>query len=321
MSTPEKQTQALNPLKRLEQDLAAAKNVKDMVQIPFVRDRFIKNYEAVSQRKDGEARYEKEVFAFTEIAYKIPDISQCDPFSVFAAFVKAGTTGLSFSDGNKLYPIVRSMKQKDGTFKKILTVDIGAHGKREMIDKMPNIDRMDEAVVVFNEDDFEYSPLDKKVTKHTQKWGKSTPKPGEDTVKAVYVSVHFKGGRREEVVMNIHELKAARSKSKMNEGGALWIEHYGEAAKKSVYNRAFKVHYKYPDTAMVFSQFEPEEETIEKQYETVREPDFTSDLDNQVNHDASVGKEEIPTAEVVDEPVKEVRKKKEKKPEDEDGFL
>lgn len=264
----QEQTQALNPLKAMEQQIATAKNVKDLLKIDIVSNRYIANYEAGTGRKDGRERFEREAFAFMEMANSKPDIMECDPISIFAGFIKAGVTGLSFSS-NKLSVYPRGVKQKDGSYKKHLVVEPDAHGKKEMLERMPEISKVDEGVVVFKGDEFEYSPVIKQVTKHIQKW--PVPKASEDSVVAAYVSIHFTDNHREDIVLSIEEIKIARSKSRMEGGGELWKTHFGEACKKTAYNRAYKVLYKFPDTAVIFKQFEPTEETIEAPHQVVEQ--------------------------------------------------
>lgn len=262
------QSKALNPLKAMEQQIATAKNVKDLLKIDVVSNRYIANYEAGTGRKDGKERFEREAFAFMELANNKPDIMECDPISIFAGFIKAGVTGLSFGS-SKLSVYPRGVKQKDGSYKKHLVVEPDAHGKKEMLERMPNIKKIDEGVVVFKGDEFEYSPVIKQVTKHVQKW--PVPKAGEDTVIAAYVSIHFEDNHREDIVLSLEELKIARSKSKMEGGGELWKTHFAEACKKTCYNRAYKVLYKMPDTAVIFKQYD-QEETTDTTYQEVSAP-------------------------------------------------
>ena len=56
----------MGALQKFDQQLAEAKSVKEIFSLDFVKERFIKNYAAVSNKKDGENRFEQERFAYLE---------------------------------------------------------------------------------------------------------------------------------------------------------------------------------------------------------------------------------------------------------------
>src|SRR6478609_6808886 len=133
----------MSQLQKFETAIREAKSVKELFQIPDVRDRFVKNYEAVSGRKDGENRLEQERFAYLQIVAEKPDLQKVDNFYHVSALIYAGTTGLSFRD-NKLYVYPNG---KGG-----LKVQSSPSGKREMFEMMPEIKRVPEACVVYKGD-------------------------------------------------------------------------------------------------------------------------------------------------------------------------
>lgn len=255
-----------NPVKALELQIQAAKNVKDLLAIDVIKDRHMKNYMAVTGASVAAAasKYERDVFSFMEKVNANPELMQCDPFSVFAAFVKVGSYGIA---PEKIYLRPQGVKQKDGSYKQMMKVDPDPFGKKEMLEKMSTIKRVNDPVLVFTKDTFSYSPKTKQVTKHEVAF--PLPKPSEETVMAVYVTVDWADGRSQDYLLTLEELKTRRAKSQMKEGGQLWQQHYGEAAKKSVINYLFKVEYKQPDAVVLYKQYEaPEEEetkTIEVQ--------------------------------------------------------
>jgi recombinational DNA repair protein RecT len=283
MAESKEVSKQVNPLKALDSQIKSATSVKELLKIDIVSNRYISNYEAGTGRKDGKEKYEREAFAFMELANTNAEIMKCDPVSIFAGFIKAGLTGLSFSS-NRLSVYPRGGK---------LVVEPDAHGKREMLERMTTIRKIDEGTVVFNNDQFSFDPKNKKVVKHEQEF--PLPKASEETVKAVYATVHFTDKHTEDYVMSLEELKIARSKSKMQEGGMLWKQHYGEACKKSVYNRIFKVLYQVPDTATIYKQFEVAEDvpysdvSDEQKPEEKREDNFmTSEAPSEKFEDASI---------------------------------
>lgn len=238
-----------NPIKALEQQISVAKNVKDLLSINAIKDRHMNNYMAVTGAdvKTAISKYERDVFSFMEKVNANQELMKCDPMSIFAAFVKVGSYGIS---ADKIY-----LRPQGGKMK----VDPDPFGKKEMLERMSTIKRVNDPVLVFNKDVFMYSPKTKQVTKHEMSF--PVPKPGEDTVMAVYVTVDWADGRSQDYMLSLEELKTRRAKSQMKEGGQLWQQHYGEAAKKSVINYLFKVEYKQPDTVVLYKQYEaPDEE-------------------------------------------------------------
>lgn len=236
-----------NPLKAMETRLTAAKTIKEVLQIPSLVDRYVKSYEASTGRTDGMEKFERESFAFMDIVSKSSELQACDRLSQFAGFLKGAQTGLGFGSG-KLSVYSRG---------KMMVVEPDAHGKKEILERLPDIKKIDEGVIVYNEDTFEYDPHNKLVEVHKQKF--PTPKPSKETVMACYVSVHFKDGSREDIVMSVDAIERARVHSKQQEG-MMWKGHYDEACKKTVYNRVYKLKRKEADTPTIFKRFELKDE-------------------------------------------------------------
>jgi recombinational DNA repair protein RecT len=237
--------------------LEKAKDLKEMLLLPEVVDRFVKNYQKTTGKKDGLQRFEQEVFNFLSIAQDNPEIAKCERFSHYAAIIKAGTTGLSFRDGH-LYPVVYKY---DGGKRLILKTDIGAHGKREMLMRMPNIKFVGEAQIIFKGDTFKYDPVNRKVLDHTfsldmKRVVEKTPHYNEQkrltkveilNVLGVYCPIDFiEDGkiRREDVLLTIDDIRGSIVKAKTL---VIWFANTGEMIKKGSYNRAFKLYHRYPE--------------------------------------------------------------------------
>lgn len=277
----EKQTQdvaKINPLKQFELAIKEAKNVKDILKIDSVKNRYVANYKGISGREDGLQVYEMEAMAFMEMATNKPEIMECEPVSIIAGFLRGSSFGLSFQ-GNHLAAYPRNVKQRDGSFRKMLVVDPMAHGKRRMLEKMPAIKEVMEAVLIFKDEKFVYDRKQKKVLEHQTKWPE--PEPSESTVTGVYCTIVFADKNEREVVVTASELKKARAASKMTDGGDLWNKYYGEACKKTAYNRAYKVYWDKPTTDAFFQYTLPEESDGSDTEDTTAE-DVTHQVDQTV---------------------------------------
>lgn len=231
----------MSQLQKFETAIKEAKSVKELFQLPDVRERFVKNYEAVSGRKDGENRLEQERFAYLQIVAEKPDLQKVDNFYHVAAIVYAGTTGLSFRD-NKLYVYPNG---RGG-----LKVQSSPAGKREMFEMMPEIKRVPEAVVVYKGDHFVVDKMNQIVKEHNSTKD-TVEKNTLENLRAVYQRIEYKDGRIVDVVMYQDEILKAKGKSKTRDSGP-WYDWPMDMAKKTVLNRAFRLYHHYPDNVVLY---------------------------------------------------------------------
>jgi hypothetical protein len=298
-----------NPLTRFDKSLAEAKNVKDLFGIPDVRERYIKNFEAVTRRKDGANRMEQERFAYMELLNEKPDLKLAPNWAHFSALLKSATTGLSFRDG-KLY--VQPRKDREGNIIG-LKVDPSPAGRREMMEMMPTVKKVPQAQVVMKGDIFVYDKLNEKILEH-----KSTEKTAVedklDNIVAAYQRIIWQDGTVSDVVVYHHDLVRAKAKSKVKnpDQDGVW-QWNSEACKKVSTNRAFRLYHKYPDGVVLFDRDEEVTEDVEYEVQNVEvasEPEFNPSVNEE-------------TGEEYSQPEKpETTKKKKTKPkEEEEPFI
>jgi recombinational DNA repair protein RecT len=236
-----------NQVATLDQKIAAAKTVNELFQLPDVKQRFIRNYEAVTGKKDGENRLEQERFAYLQLLADKPDLQQVDKFFHFAALVYAGTTGLSFRDG-KLYVIPNG---------KGLKVQSSPAGKREMFCMMPDVIEAPEAVLVMTGDHFVHDKKNNIVKEH---WttDKSVEKITLDNIRAAYQSIKYTSGVCKDTVVYHDDLVKAKAASKIKSEQGNWGTWPGEMSKKTATNRAFRLYHRYPDNVVLYGDQEEE---------------------------------------------------------------
>lgn len=242
-------TENKNQLATLDQKIQQAKSVKDLFLLPDLRDRFIKNYEAVTGRKDGENRLEQERFAYLQIIAEKPELQQADKFYHFSALVYAGTTGLSFRD-NKLYVIPNG---KGG-----LKVQSSPAGKREMFCMMPDVAEAPEATLVMVGDLFVEDKLTKTVKVH-ESTKDSKEDPTVDNIRAAYQRIIYKNGKIKDVIVYKADLLKAKAKTRAKSEEGFWQQWPGEACKKVATNRAFRLYHKYPDNVVLYGNQDDED--------------------------------------------------------------
>lgn len=249
--------------------------------MPDVKERFIKNYEATTGRKDGENRMEQERFAYLQLLADKPDLRQVDNFFHFAALVYAGTTGLSFRD-NKLYVIPSG---------KGLKVQSSPAGKREMMEMMPNVKSCPQAVLVMKGDHFIHDKMNNVVKEHyTTKESKEELKL--DNIRAAYQRLIYKDGTIVDTVVYHDDLLKAKSKSKVKSENSFWNEWPGPACEKVATNRMYRLYHKYPDNVIVYGAVDQESD----------------------GSDSYTEAEVIPTTEVVNEDTGEVTQEQDQPP-------
>jgi recombinational DNA repair protein RecT len=251
-------TENKNQLVTLQNKLAAAGSAKAVFELKEVEERFVKNYEAVTGRKDGTNRLEQEKFAYLQRVADNPDLRGVDPFYHYSALVYAATTGLSFRD-NQLYLIPNG---------KTLKIQSSPAAKRYQLELMPEMESAPEAIVVMTGDHFVHDKLNSVVKEHY-----TTEKSSEilklDNVRAVYQRLKYKNGKVVDVVVYKDDLIKAKGKSRMKSDQGLWEQWPLEAAKKTATNRAFRLYHKYPDNTVVFAGVEADEETADVNHEEV----------------------------------------------------
>jgi recombinational DNA repair protein RecT len=294
----EEKTKMMNPLMKLNQEIEAAPNVRSVILL--AQDRFKKNYELVTGKKDGDQRFQSELLNYLEIVNDKPALQNVEKFSHFAAVMKAATTGLSFASDGHLYPVPIGGKVK---------VQIGAHGKKEMLRMMKEIKFVNEAVVVMKGDHFVMDKLSGKILEHRSTKESSTANKLED-VFGVYTRLEWNDGRITDTFVGHDELVKAKSKSKNLGPGSVWEEWPLEMVKKVSYHRAKKNHYRLPDGVVDFGGETAKTDEGDDNDTTVDVPH------SEVQQPSNKSEEPIATtAEVVSEPVKPEASKSRKKEE------
>ena len=223
----------MSELKVMNQQLEKARSAKEVFSIDFVADRSIKNYEAVTGRKDGNNWYQGEVLAMIKLFGEKPDYAKADRLSIWGCIMESARKGLSIADGHMdIIPYNKGA---------ILKAEPNYKGLRKQLRDMPEIKFIHEAQVVFEGDKFLHDKLNNKVVEHVS--GEIPKKMNLDNIKAAYIRIEWTNGHVTDVVMYNPELKAAYNKSKNKGEGSVWDLFTAEMCKKSVAKRANKVYY------------------------------------------------------------------------------
>lgn len=230
--TPKDQAKA-QALQKLEGQMNAAPNLRTALMLPSWEQRYVANYEAVTGRKDGKIKFMDDVITLTEMAMDNPKISECTRVSMALALTRVASTGLSLKAPGHVYMVPTG---------KHLKMQVGGHGKKQMLRLMPTVKFVHEGEIVAMGDDFAYDKLNKKILLHATT-SKSVQITKAEDVYASYCRIEFKDGRIIDVIVFQADLLKARSASKNKTEGNVWQTWPGEMCKKVSYHRAFKAYW------------------------------------------------------------------------------
>ncbi|HET6255818.1 MAG TPA: recombinase RecT [Puia sp.] len=80
-------------------------------ELDFVRDRYIRNYNACHREKVGDMMYHRNVIHFKQILSASEKLRNCDPFSLYAVFATAAVNGYSLDPADdEVYIVPRGGK-------------------------------------------------------------------------------------------------------------------------------------------------------------------------------------------------------------------
>jgi hypothetical protein len=286
-----------NQIATLDQKMSMAKSVKDLFEIPDVKETAIRGYIATTGRKDGEAKFQQERYAYMEIIHQKPELRGAQMWMHFKVIGKVMRNGWSLRD-NRIY--LQVVKRGDEIVD--IKVDPSPAVRREMLEAMRTdtrngirgIKEVPEAQVVVKGDIFIEDKLNHKILKH-EATEKSLQPDNLDNVLYSYQRIIWEDGKINDVVVPHHDLVKAKSKSKIKGEGGVW-EFVAEACKKTATNRAFRLYHKYANSLEVVDKLDKDDDddTKDTAHTVVDpEPDYTTQSGEQVDTDTGEVTQEL----------------------------
>lgn len=301
-----------NQIATFDQKLATAKSIKDLFEIPDVKENAIRGYRATTGRNDGEARFQQERYAYLEHIHQKPELKGAAMWMHFKVISKVMRNGWSLRD-NRIY--LQVVKKGDDIVD--IKVDPSPAVRREMLEAMRTdtrngirgIKEAPEAQVVVKGDIFIEDKLNHKILKH-EATEKSLQPDNLDNILYSYQRIIWEDGKITDVVVPHYDLLKAKSKSKIKGDGGVW-EFVAEACKKTATNRAFRLHHKYANSLEVDDK-EEEDDTKDTPHTIIEEPQYTESSGEHVDKETGEVTEQSSQAEeakVVQQPDKKKDKK------------
>lgn len=282
-----------NQIVAFDQKMALAKSVKDLFEIPDVKVRSIKAYEATTGKKDGEQKFQQERYAYLEIIHQKPELRGAPMWTHFKVINKVMHNGWSLRD-NRIY--LQVVKRGDEIAD--IKVDPSPAVRREMLELMANVKQAPEAQVVLKGDVFLYDKLNQKILKHEMTEKSSTDMKLENITYS-YQRIIWKDGSATDVVVPHDDLVQAKKKSKIKStDSGLWVEFPGEACKKTATNRAFRLYHKYPDNTVMLD----DDDTVEADHEDVTHDTTDNTVTNKYEENIDTETGEVTTQKIESKP-------------------
>lgn len=138
----------------------------EVLDHPYVRDRFINNFKSIHGVGDPEAEmfYEKEKNSMARIIAGSEGLKACTGFSTYGVFLDICSYGLTIENGSRPYMYITFFNfqdKADNTWKKHMQVDLSPYGELALRIKAGQILYADRPVVVYEGDQFQPSVNDK----------------------------------------------------------------------------------------------------------------------------------------------------------------
>lgn len=143
-----------------KQALSKFENPIQMIDSDLVRERFIKNYELASQKKDGILAYQSQVISFRQLFQANAELTKCTMDSLYKCFIQASIRGYSLDQADQqcyMYPYgaVATLQPQAGAFV-------------EKLKRNKQILHSDQAKLVYKGDEIQVE--NGKVVKHVEKF-------------------------------------------------------------------------------------------------------------------------------------------------------
>lgn len=268
-----------NKLALTKSMLEEPKSLSGVFELAPFKESFVSNYSNVTGKKDGELVWEREKMVFMQKLFADPKFNKCTRMSVYSAFTQLATSGLSLVDDNAyLIP-----------YKDVLQFQIGWKGRLEQISRMQSIVEVNEPMVVYQSDEFDYNLAPKpSIIKHKR----DRERPENDKITHVYITYETTKGEKC-LILEAHEVEKIRDNfsqtykywkskdGKYPDGNAMDLpfalafpeKYFKKTVVKTLYNSLPKsAAMKALDDAIKLNPDVEEQNTNDVQHEVVSEP-------------------------------------------------
>ncbi len=293
---------------KLNLSMAAINNApspRDLLELPAVQENWVRTYNLVSGKEDGEMRFEAEKILYLRAIQANKALQDCDKFSHYAAFTELAISGLSLRDG--LAYII--------AYGKTASFMPGWKGRLEQITEIRNVVHVHEPQVVFDNDEFDFEK-GMEVIIHKHKPAKTRTK--ENFITHVYLVIQYTHGLKvyimdRQEVLNIRDkysssykayVKAFNEAKKANQelqwgdtwmqtfhrkdgSGSwqkeielpMWVSDEIQAFKKTIVKRAYQMQEKTPKMKYLDSRMQELPPEITNEVEETGKTDFNKPED------------------------------------------
>lgn len=235
----------------------------ELVELDFVKDKFITLHNQFNGTDRGEQEYHIQVFNYKKMLSEKADLRECSPLSLYGAFLDINVNGLSLEQGNKpdCYITTRNFKvgehEGKAVYEKRAELKISPYGEVKMRMRSGQIKHADNPIVVYDCDNFKIG-LNDKGKLVAKEYDAQIPQPAGAKIIACFVRVERHDGSFEMPYLDMKEVERLKAYSNKNNFGnanndksnALYASNGGQIdsgfLKAKTLKHAFKSYPKVP---------------------------------------------------------------------------
>lgn len=233
---------------------------------PQIQGKFVKLYNSIHGRNNGELILEKEKYHFVRQINDNPGLKECTRLSLYGCFMDVAVSGLSFEGGSQplIYMIPRKVNvgtKESKQYESRATLMISPYGELALRQQAGQIKHADNPVIVYDGDSFECgSDRQGNFVKHTAQ----VPRKSEKII-ASYIRIVRRDGSVDFAWLlegDIARLSGYSERQNFGKPNALYSSNDGQIdtgfLKAKTIKHAFKTYPKI-NTSGQFTKFETEE--------------------------------------------------------------
>ncbi|MDQ7947663.1 MAG: recombinase RecT [Pedobacter sp.] len=257
-------------------ELKAAKPT-ELVELPFVRDKFIALHNQFHGDNRGEQEYHLQVFNYKKILAENEKLRMASPLSLYGVFLDINVNQLSLEQGNKpdCYITTRNFKVGENEGKPVYEtraqLQISPYGEVKMRMRSGQIKHADNPIVVYDCDNFKVG-LNEKGKLVVKQYDAQVPKPAGAKIIACFVRIERYDGSFEMPYLDLEDIERLKGYSNRSNFGnetsdksnKLYSSNKGQIdpgfLKAKTLKHAFKSYPKVPTGKFSVLEPTPEEE-------------------------------------------------------------
>lgn len=268
--------------KQITNVMALLKSTKptELVELEFVRDKFVSLHNQINGNERGEQEYHLQVFNYKKLLSETPALREASPLSLYGAFLDINVNQLSLEQGSKPDCYITTRNYKTGRldeqgrdiYEKRAQLQISPYGELKMRMRAGQIKYADNPIVVYDCDHFKVG-INEKGKLVVKEYDAVVNKPDDAKIIACFIRLEREDGSFEMPYLDMKDVERLKAYSNKNNYGnaqddksnALYTSNGGQIdtgfLKAKTIKHAFRSYPKVPIQGK-FTSLEPVEEEV-----------------------------------------------------------